>query len=105
MSEQQTAAVAIPPEVRAFAAEQNVEGYLPAVLDAARRALPEADLRLVVEQDPEVEDLRHIVVLAWGAPKNPKEILAVYDNWHCWLFATVPATVVCTFRLGLERGT
>ena len=102
---QTIAAVEIPPEVQAFAAEQGVADHLPAVLEVARRAVPEAALALVIESDYEVEGLRHIVVIARGVRRNVEQSLAAYDDWHRGLFASVPAPLTCTFRLGLEYTT
>lgn len=94
--------ISIPTDVREFALQQGVTAYLPTVLDVARRTLPEASISLVLETDPEIEDVRHVVVLAHGVRRNVEQSLAVYDEWHRELFAAIPAPFVCVFRLGLE---
>ncbi len=74
MSEPPTVDVVIPEDVWAFAREQGVEAYLPIVLEAARRNFPDAGLRVLVEQDHEMEDLRYIVVMVRdhpGTSSNP----------------------------------
>ncbi len=95
--------IAIPAEVRAFAAKHQVDGYLPSVLDTARKLFPDAMIRVVLEDDPEIENDTHIVVLASGVALDVEQTLACYDEYHRALFSFVPAPVICTFRLGLEN--
>ena len=102
MSEKQVQEVAIPAEVRAFAAEQKVDGYLPALLDAARRAFPQAEVRLFVEEDYEIEGLRYVVVLVSGLRMSVEEAFAARDEYYRGLFACLPAPLVIHFRFDLE---
>ena len=51
----QTLPVAVPPEALAFAAEQGVAAYLPAVLQMTQRRFSDARrLAVWVEEDPEI---------------------------------------------------
>jgi hypothetical protein len=79
-----------------------VDAYLPAVVEAGLRHFPGATVRLEVEEDPEIEELRHIVVFVSGFQRGVQEFLVAKAAYHRELFAVVPAPLVCTFRLGLE---
>src|SRR5207302_3758916 len=53
----------VSPEVLAFAAEQGVSAYLPAVLAMTQRLFPDARrFAVLVEDDPEIANDRHIVI-------------------------------------------
>lgn len=98
----QAPAVEIPPEVMAFARERQVEAYLPAVIAAAARCFPGARLRVGMEEDPEVEDLRHIALIVEGLEAEVEEFLTAKDEYHRALFAAIPAPLLGIFRLALE---
>jgi hypothetical protein len=98
----QTHAVAVPPEVAAFAAEQGVGGCLPAVLEMTRRTFPGSAPGVFVEDDPEIGNDRHIVVAVGRQHMGVEQALEARYQWHRGLFACCPAPLVCVFRLGLE---
>lgn len=100
----QQSSITIPPDVSAFAAEQGVSAELPAVLEMTRRLFPEATLGVVVEDDPEIADDRHIVLEVKAKGMPIPEALEKRWQWHGCLFACCPAPLVCVFRLGLEIG-
>ena len=102
MTQTSSLPVPIPPEVLAFAAEQGVDAYLPGVLEMTRKTFPDAALGVVVEDDPEIPNDRHIVVLAKGAKLTVERAVEARWEWHRGLFASCPAPLVCVFRLGLE---
>src|SRR5262245_13533620 len=52
----------IPPEVAAFAAEAGVTAYLPGMLEMTRRIFPSSPMKVLVEDDPEIANDRHIVL-------------------------------------------
>lgn len=104
MSETAKAAVTVPPDVRAFAAGMKVEAHLPTVLDLARRHFPSAELSVALEEDPEVEGLRHIVARARGAGMTVEEALTARDGFMSDLFAHLPHPLVWVFRLDLRLG-
>jgi hypothetical protein len=57
----QTLSLAVPPDVQTFASEQGVALYLSAVLEMTRRRFPDARrFAVLVEEDPEIADDRHI---------------------------------------------
>lgn len=98
----QAPVVTVPPEVLAFAVEQGVDSVLPAVLEMTQRIFPDASLGVEIEDDAEIADDRHIVVLTRvGILDVPKALEDVY-RWHGGLFACCPAPLVCVFRLGLR---
>jgi hypothetical protein len=87
------------PEVLAFAAEQGVADYLPAVLDLLRRVFPAARRYAVaVEDDPEIANDRHIV-LDVDVIMDVEQAQAARRQWGKGLFECCPAPLVCVFRL------
>jgi len=90
--------------VQAFAAEQGVASILPCVLEMTRRVFPIATLRVVLDEDPEIADDRHIVIAVKDKDASVSEGLEARYRWHRELFACCPAPLVCVFRLGLELG-
>jgi hypothetical protein len=98
----QIAPPTLPCEVLAFAAEQRVSAYLPAVLDMTRRVFPCAALSVVVEDDPEIANDRHIVIRVNAKDLTVSEALEARWQWHRELFTCSPAPLAHVFRLGLE---
>jgi hypothetical protein len=92
----------LPGDVLDFAAEQGVTTYLPAVLGMTRSVFPRAALRVVVEDDPEIANDRHIVIIVTVQDLSVPQALEARWQWHHELFASCPAPLVCVFRLGLE---
>jgi hypothetical protein len=90
---------AVPPEVDAFAAEQGVRAYLPAVLDLARRLFPREPITLHLEDDPEIEDYRKIVLEVPTAGWDVPELVAAQNRWSQEIFHICPATHVLVFLL------
>lgn len=95
---------AIPEDVRAFARERGVEMYLPAVLEAARRAFPGAVVGIELEPnpDPESEGACQLLITARGARLDVDQSLAAGDEYHRALFAIVPATHAWVYSLRVE---
>jgi hypothetical protein len=79
-----------------------VSAYLPAVVDMTQRVFPSATVELVVEDDPEIVNDRHIVLITKAKGLTVEEAMAATSQWHRGLFANCPAPLVCVFRLGLE---
>src|SRR5438874_1156912 len=89
----------VPPEVLALAAEQGVAAYLPALVDLLRHVFPTARrYGVVVEDDPEIANDRHIVFEV-DVPIDVPQALAARKQWTEGLFACCPAPLVCVFRL------
>lgn len=99
MSQTAMPTVVIPPEVRAYAAEMHVEEYLPAVLELTHRCFPLAELSVLLDEDPEVEDLRHIVVRAWGADMTVEQGLAALDGYFHGMRDLLPRPLAWVYRL------
>lgn len=92
----------VPPEVRAFAAEQGVAEYLPAVVEMTQRIFAGAR-RVVVftEGDPEIANDWHIVFeveVPWDVPRS----LAAERQWVRGLFESCPVPLGHVFRLGVD---
>jgi hypothetical protein len=88
-------------EVQAFAAEQGVTPYLPAVLELARRLFPAAPMTVLKEGDPEIANDWHIVIEVDTAGMTAEQLITLHRQWSRELFQRCPATHVCVFRLGM----
>lgn len=96
------ASMPIPPDVTAFAAEQGVSAELPVVVEMTRRLFPEAEMFVQTEDDPEIANDRHIVIVTRPTGLSVDDALELLWEWHRQMFLCCPATLVCVFRLGLE---
>jgi hypothetical protein len=92
---------AVSPEVQAFAEQEGVTAYLPALMEMTRRIFPGAPLTVLVDEDPEIANDRHIVLEVelggWGVP----EMVAANERWVNELFQHCPSTHAPVFRLGM----
>ena len=102
MIETNEVAIEIPEAAQAFARERQVEAYLPVVVELARRHFPSPAPSVELEEDPQCEGLRHIVVFAGPVRMGVEEALAVKARYRRELAAVVPSPLLCNFRLGLE---
>jgi hypothetical protein len=92
-----------PPDVLEFADQQRVRGCLEPLLDATRMLFPTAHrLRVLVDEDPENSDDRHIVfdvqVLALDVPQP----LQTQHRWNDELYRCCPPYRTTIFRLCLD---
>jgi hypothetical protein len=91
-----------PADVLAFADQQQVTAYLDALLQAVRQVFPTAEsLRVLVEDDPEIRDDRHIVFDVCAPQEDVPDFVAAKRRWHREKFRICPAPLACVFRLGL----
>lgn len=92
----------IPEDVQILADEQNLAACLPAILEATERIFPTARKRAVVfELDPEVPDLRWIVVEV-NAPLSGSDAIAARHEWHDAVRQHCPSDRICSFCLSLR---
>lgn len=92
----------VPADVQAFAEEQGVAPYLPAVLEATQRVFPTARKRDVhVMEDPEIADERHIVI-ELDVPMSVEESLLAQRRWNEVTLQYCPTALICTFCLSIE---
>jgi hypothetical protein len=94
--------VVVPEDVQAFAREQGVEAYLPAVLQTARQVFPEALVEIGLDPDPEIEEMCHLLVTVQGARRTVEQALQAEDEYQRRLFALIPSTVIWHFRCRLR---
>ena len=92
----------VSPDVLAFAKEQGVAAYLPAVLGMTRRIFPTWPIKVFLEDDPEIADDWHII-LDVQVPEDAEveSLLALRGQWVREIFEYCPSTHVCVFRLGM----
>ena len=92
----------VSPDVLAFAEQQGVADYLPAVLAMTRRIFPTWPIKVLLEGDPEIADDWHIV-LEVQVPEDVDVDRAVdaHGQWSGEIFEHCPSTHVCVFRLGM----
>jgi hypothetical protein len=88
-------------EVRAFAEHEGVTAYLPAVLEMTRRIFPVAPMQVIVEEDPEIRDDRHIVIEVAVPDWDADQLYDAQRRWTQEVFEHCPSTHVCAFRVGV----
>jgi hypothetical protein len=93
--------VKILPEVSAFAAEEGVSKELPLVVEMTQRVYPGVPLNVIVEDDPEIANDRHIVIEADPINLTVDKALQARNRWVDGLFACCPAPKVCVFRISV----
>lgn len=85
-----------------FALEHGVSAELPVVLEMTHRLFPQAMVSVFVEDDPEIANDRHIVILAKGVNLTVDDAVEATWDWHREMSTCCPAPLVCVFRLGVE---
>lgn len=86
-----------------FAKEQHVEEYVPKVLEMTRRIFPAARrLAVLVDDDPEIPNDRHIVFEVEVSGLNVEQAVEAEWRWSGDIFDVCPSTHVCVFRLSLR---
>lgn len=87
-------------DVLAFATEQGVNDLLLPVLDMTRRLFPDARrLEVMLEDDPELADDRHIVFEVEIGPTEVFRSADLHWQWSRNLFQLCPAKHTCLFGL------
>jgi hypothetical protein len=90
------------PEVRAFAREAGAEAYLLCVVEMTQRIFPDAwRLAVVVEEDPEIANDRHIVLEVDVPDRSPEQFVPSLLPWDEEMMRICPATLDHVFRLHL----
>jgi hypothetical protein len=91
-----------PADVLAFAAEQKVQAYLDPLLEATYRVFPTLEsLRVTVEQDQELRDVRWIVFEVRVPERDIPDFVKAVHAWTDEKYRVCPAPLVCTFPLFL----
>jgi hypothetical protein len=90
-------------EVLAFAVEQGVDHYLPAVLTMTQRQFPNARrVQVQIEEDPEIPDDRHLVIDVETPVLDAAGYADAKFRWSRELLQLCPASLACIFRCVLE---
>jgi hypothetical protein len=90
----------LPAEALAFAVQQRVSEYLPAVIDLTRRVFPASVLHVCLGEDAEDENHRYIALDVEVGAMDLDELLAAQRAWSAGLFAVCPASQAVHFVLG-----
>lgn len=91
---------AVPPEVRAFAAERGVSRYLGPVIELARQAFPSSALSVSLGQDAEDETHRYIALDVEAGGRTAEELLAGQRAWSVGISRVCPSPQAVCFVLG-----
>lgn len=90
----------VSPEVRNFAAEKGVNGYLGAVIDLARQAFPLSELSVSLGQDAEDEAHQFIALDIEAGDRTAEELLAGQRLWSSGIGRLCPPRLAVYFVLG-----
>jgi hypothetical protein len=90
----------VPPEVWTFAAEQGASDYVYPLIELMQRLFPGRPLTVLLEDDPEIVNDRHIVIEADVTGMTVDELVAAQRGWSSGIFRHCPATHVPIFRSG-----
>lgn len=89
----------IPPEVQNFAEAVGAAPYLPGVLAMTLRAFPPERVSVILLEDPEIEDYRHVAfdidVTGWSA----EQMLQAGTRWTAEIIDHCPPTHTICFTL------
>jgi hypothetical protein len=88
-------------DVLTFATEQGVRSYLRAVLEMTNQVFQGRPITVMVDEDPEIANDRHIVIDVEVTGFDAEQMFACQQDWINQIFHNCPATHVCVFRLGL----
>jgi hypothetical protein len=92
------------PDVDAYAASQQVDQYLMPLWEATRRIFPTANwVKVHVDKDPEIRDLRWIVFDVQVKGLSRTEAVAVNRQWIQELLRCCPTTKAHHFTLLLDQ--
>jgi hypothetical protein len=91
----------VPPEVWTFAAEQGASDYVYPLIELMQRLFPGRTLTVLLEEDPEIANDRHIVIEADVTGMTSEQIFEAQTGWGREIFRHCPATRVSIFRCGL----
>lgn len=89
-------------EIEQIAAQLGVSGELPRVLAMTQALFPNCPLHVEVEDDPEIANDRHLVIVVRDRIADVRHALAARWTWNAELFGCCPAPLAPTFRLGME---
>jgi hypothetical protein len=95
----------IPPEVQKFADEVGAAPYLPGLLALVRRIYPQGELSVILIEDPEIEDYRHIGFAVDVTGWTSEQMLELWNRWSSSIAEHCPRTHAPYFllRLGERR--
>src|SRR5262245_17068295 len=89
-------------EVLTFAREQGVDLVLPGLIALSHRIFPSAGrFQILVEEDPEIADDRHIV-FRLEVPLDVPQSLEADRQWIEGPYRLCSKALVCVFRLSLD---
>ncbi len=90
-----------PADVLAFATSQQVRPFLDPLLDATRRLFPAAQIKVLLETDPEFTGETHILFEVEIPSAAISNYVKAQHFWIDELYRVCPAPLVLLFRLAL----
>jgi hypothetical protein len=94
--------VAVPAEVRDFAAEKGVSRYLGEVIDLAQQAFPTSALFVSLGTDAEYEPHQYIALDVETGSRTAEELLAGQSSWSSGIGRVCPSHQAVYFVLGWQ---
>jgi hypothetical protein len=89
------------PEVLAFAKEKGVTAYIPSLWELVRAIYPGRNVRVVLDVDPELCDVRTIMFEVDVGDMEVDQMIATHDAWTYGLMERCPTTHMHAFGLDM----
>ena len=90
------------PEVASAAEQLGVTLELPQVIAMTQAVFPGDAVRVVIDDDPEIADDRHLAIVVRASTESVDQLVATQWKWHEQLFRCCPAPLTSIFRLATE---
>ena len=91
-----------PQDVLAFAAEKGVTDYLPGLFNLTQRTFAGRPIKVVLEEDAEIEDYEHIVFEVETGDMTVEQLMAAHNAWTQGVMDLCPPTPGLYFLLGMR---
>jgi hypothetical protein len=91
-------------EVRKFAQERGLTGYLPGLIELFDRVFADAiQVAIAVDEDPEIAGLRHLTFRAVVPWSTFEQAEAARDAWYAGTAGACPPESLPILRLQIDR--
>lgn len=89
-------------EIMQVAKDFGVVEELHRVLAMTQRLFPDYSMRVEIDDDPEIANDRHLLIVVQDRIADVKEALAIRRRWNGELFQCCAVPLAHVFRLGME---